>query len=763
MLKRQGTFQPAALLAVLISATVLQGCVRDPNVKKARYLKSGEHYAAEGKQQEAIIQFANAIKIDPNYAAAHYDLAKAYMKLDAFAGAFTELQHTVALDPHNIQARMDIGDLLLAAHQYAASKDQANAILALQPNNANAMVLLSNIALGQGNTAEALQQVKRALTIDPNNSNFHAALGLIELRDPTQRQAAEDELQKAIALDPRNAAAHSVLSGVLAQQGDMQGAEQQSRTAVHLAPTNIRFRLALAAIEIHNGNQAAAEATLQQGTELLSDNQQGADLLWNYYSDTHQVDKASSVYAALVARHPGSVPLKVTYAHILIQQQKFAQARSIADQLMKSSSNNPDVAILNAMLLLQAGQAENAFLALQKEETNWPDNVSIKIWLGQAALAKGDLPDAEQSFQAAARLQPGNIAAETGLATVANQLGDFNLLTQVATNTLAVYPNSSQAYLWKAMAEAHQQQTDEAAADLQTAIAKDPANVPAIQELGALRMSQNKIPEGEKLLEQALTADPNDVAALGILVGYDVHQNQIPQALALVQQQIAKAPSNSQMYDLLSEVQMTAKDASGAAASAQKAMQLNPSDGAAISNYTRAEVSQGNPQAALASWKNWTAAHPDQAHGYTVLGALEEALANPDAAEAYYKKALAIDSNQPTAANNLAYLMMQRGQAIDVALSLAEIAHRGMPNSPATSDTLAWAYYLKGTYGSARDLLETAVKTDPDDASIQYHLGMIDSKLGNKADALAHLKKASTLAPDTQIGKSADLALHAIG
>ena len=55
MLKRQGTFQPAALLAVLISATVLQGCVRDPNVKKARYLKSGEHYAAEGKQQEAII------------------------------------------------------------------------------------------------------------------------------------------------------------------------------------------------------------------------------------------------------------------------------------------------------------------------------------------------------------------------------------------------------------------------------------------------------------------------------------------------------------------------------------------------------------------------------------------------------------------------------------------------------------------------------------------------------------------------------------
>ncbi len=762
MLKRQRMFQPVALCAVLIGATVLQGCTRDPNVRKAKYLKSGEHYAAEGKQQEAIIQFSNAIKIDPNYAAAHYDLAKAYLQLGAFAGAFSELQRTVALDPHNIQARMDIGDLLLAGRQYPRAKDQANAILALQPNNANAMVLLSNIALAQGNVAEALQQVQHALALEPNNSNFHAALGLIELRDPAQKQAAQAELQKAIALDPKNAAAHSALSSVLAQNGDMQGAQQQAQTAVDLDPKNIRFRLELAALDIHNGNTAAAEATLQQGTELLSDTQQGADLLWNYYAGTHQVDKASSVYAALVAKHPGSVPLKITYAHILIQQQNFAQARTIADQLMKSNATAPDVAVLNAMLLLQAGHADNAFLALQKEETNWPDNIPIKIWLGQAALAKGDLPDAEQSFQAAARLQPNNLAAQSGLATVANQLGDFTLLMQVATNTLANYPNSSQAYLWKAVAEVHQNQTEDAAADLQTAIAKNSNNFDALQELGALRLSQNNVPDGEKYLEQALTVNPNDVAALGILVGYDLHQNQLPQALARVQQQIAKAPSNSQLYDLLSEIQMRSNDNAAAIASAQKAMQLNPSDNDAIANYTRAEVAQGDPHAALASWKSWTAAHPDQAHGYTVLGALEEAVADPTTAEADYKKALALQPNDPNAANNLAYLMMEHHQDIDVALSLAEVAHRGLPNSPATADTLAWAYYLKGTYGSARDLLETAVKSDPDNADIQYHLGMIDSKLGNKADAIAHLKKASTLAPNTEVGKSADQALHSI-
>ena len=81
MLRSQGTNRCSALLLVSISAGLLQGCTRDPNVKKAKYLKSGENYAAQGKQQEAIIQFSNAIKIDKNYAAAHYDLAKAYLKL----------------------------------------------------------------------------------------------------------------------------------------------------------------------------------------------------------------------------------------------------------------------------------------------------------------------------------------------------------------------------------------------------------------------------------------------------------------------------------------------------------------------------------------------------------------------------------------------------------------------------------------------------------------------------------------------------------
>jgi tetratricopeptide (TPR) repeat protein len=103
--------------------------------------------------------------------------------------------------------------------------------------------------------------------------------------------------------------------------------------------------------------------------------------------------------------------------------------------------------------------------------------------------------------------------------------------------------------------------------------------------------------------------------------------------------------------------------------------------------------------------------------------------------------------------------MVETGQNLDVALSLAQIARRGMPNSPSSADTLAWIYYQKGNYNSARDLLEEAIKAAPNDAAIHYHLGMTYARLSNSADAVTHLKKAAALAPNTQTAKDADKEL----
>ena len=177
--------------------------------------------------------------------------------------------------------------------------------------------------------------------------------------------------------------------------------------------------------------------------------------------------------------------------------------------------------------------------------------------------------------------------------------------------------------------------------------------------------------------------------------------------------------------------------------------------------YAKSEIALGEIDQAISAWQQWLKAHPVDPRAMELLGSLEEIKGNQAMAMDYYKKTLQFDPNSAVASNNLAYLMVQSGENADVALTLAQTARRGMPDAPETADTLAWVYYYKSNYTGARDLLEDALKTHPNDASMQLHLGLTDSKLDDKANAELHLKKAVSLVPaNSKIALDANDALE---
>ncbi len=325
------------------------------------------------------------------------------------------------------------------------------------------------------------------------------------------------------------------------------------------------------------------------------------------------------------------------------------------------------------------------------------------------------------------------------------------------------HPAFADAYLWRGIAEASRTEFDTAETDFQPALKKNPDSAAAYLELAQLRAAQGKAQDAQSMLQKALDKDPNSARALGLLVGYDLRANQPAKALARVQAQIAKEPSNSGFYNELALIQLQNKDPQNALASAQKAMQLNPSDPSAIETYTKAAVAVGNVDAALSLRQHWLNSHPSDSNGLQIAGTLEETKGDLAKAEDFYKKSLQADPNNAVSANNLAYVMLQNNENVDVALSYAQTARRVMPDAPQTADTLAWVYYYKGNYSAARDLLESALRKSPDDPSIHFHLGMTYAKLNDKSNAEVHLKKAVALGGNTQTGKDASAALAKLG
>jgi Tfp pilus assembly protein PilF len=152
------------------------GCSRDPNVKKQKYLESGNRYFEKGKYREATIQYSNAIQVDPKFANAHYKLAQSYLQVQAWPGAYRELQRTVDLDPNNIMAQLDLGGLLLGGHSYAEARTTIDKILQTNPNNADAHILLARLHASQGDRGAAIDEVQKAITLDPKRPQFYAEL-----------------------------------------------------------------------------------------------------------------------------------------------------------------------------------------------------------------------------------------------------------------------------------------------------------------------------------------------------------------------------------------------------------------------------------------------------------------------------------------------------------------------------------------------------------------------------------------------------------
>jgi tetratricopeptide (TPR) repeat protein len=116
---------------VLVCAIATSAC--DPKTAEQKYLASGQAYFTAGRYREAAIQFANAAQTNPRNAAAHYQLARAYLKLGDRARAHQELETAVMLQPDDVAARSDLANLLITGKQLPAAKEQLDALLARAP------------------------------------------------------------------------------------------------------------------------------------------------------------------------------------------------------------------------------------------------------------------------------------------------------------------------------------------------------------------------------------------------------------------------------------------------------------------------------------------------------------------------------------------------------------------------------------------------------------------------------------------------------
>src|SRR5262245_37943694 len=86
---------------IATAALLLSGCKKDPAKAKLEFQESAEKYVAEEKYNEAIIQYRNALKIDPTSSSLTLALADTLMRNAQYRDAFMAYKRAAELDPKN--------------------------------------------------------------------------------------------------------------------------------------------------------------------------------------------------------------------------------------------------------------------------------------------------------------------------------------------------------------------------------------------------------------------------------------------------------------------------------------------------------------------------------------------------------------------------------------------------------------------------------------------------------------------------------------
>jgi len=129
-------------------------------------------------------------------------------------------------------------------------------------------------------------------------------------------------------------------------------------------------------------------------------------------------------------------------------------------------------------------------------------------------------------------------------------------------------------------------------------------------------------------------------------------------------------------------------------------------------------------------------------------------------AEADFKRALELAPDQPTVLNYLGYSWADQGTNLTEARQMIDKALQQRPDDGAIIDSLGWVTLRQGDPGGAVKLLERAVELEPEDATINGHLGDAYWAVGRKLEAMFQWHRALTLNPDPDDAARIESRLH---
>ncbi len=154
-----------------------------------------------GHVSEAMLEYREAIKIDPDNAGAHNNLGNALVKIGQVEEAIAEYQTGLRIEPAFAEGYDNLGNAFLQKGQLNEAIACFQKTCELKPNYAEARNDLGNALLIKGEVDQAIVHYQQALEIKPDYAEVEYNLG-VALRQRGEIEQAVAHFEKALRLKP---------------------------------------------------------------------------------------------------------------------------------------------------------------------------------------------------------------------------------------------------------------------------------------------------------------------------------------------------------------------------------------------------------------------------------------------------------------------------------------------------------------------------------------------------------------------------------
>jgi len=634
------------------------------------------------------------------------------------------------------------------------------------------------------------------------------ALGLLALL--YSAGCARSFSKSSLSFDEQSEALSRFSFGLLAEiSGDSPTALRELETAIRLDPGEEALYEPAIAVALKLKQPDDALRLARQIREKQPQTLDPVLMLAHVCALTEHHAEAESLFRQAISNFPDQPAPRLNFALFFLSQNRIPEAIETLDSAVDEQVENIEILqLLGALSLEQAGELSDPAetrLSLLKgirllEKAMELDNSDPRRWqqIGYAYLSIKEAEQALNALKKARIKMPENLMLAREVMELAIQTGDYeyalDLFEELPAQTrqepmlwlqhLAKKTPPEQRGRLRAYVEEKLQKKnppaflyaqlisfyleEERYADAKEALLKalvvNPADNRLRTVLGYLYLQEENYPEAYAEFGQIRNSSPesewakNPFFAFNFMVAAQ-KSGHLEEAVATLASTYTNEPVvlDQYIHSLLSGTSPVS--ARAAIDLLESFRRLSPDAIEALYYMALLQAEEKEYAAALETARQFEGLATAQGKPHLLDGffyyryaALQEQTGDLEEAEKLFYKAIETGDAETAASsqNYIAYMWAERGEKLDLGLTLVEKALLADPENAAYIDTLGWIYYMQGRYKEALVQLKTASELLSDDPCIWEHLGDTYLKLENRPAAREYWQKALELSPHAE-------------